>query len=187
MIRELFESLENNPIFSGGLTLMLIGSAAALLRNFPASSGRSSSAGCRSRSRSPTAIPPFAGSRPGWRRTRTPSRARDLSLTTTWVSTEPDPTIETGPYSSSPSGPASQAKFLLSPAPGIHIMMYRRRILILSRVRHDHQNNGPMTFHESIRLQLLGGSRKLIDELLGRGPCIVVPPVARREHPHGAQ
>jgi hypothetical protein len=36
MIRELLESLEHNPIFSGGLTLMLIGSAAALLRKFPA-------------------------------------------------------------------------------------------------------------------------------------------------------
>jgi hypothetical protein len=36
MIHELLESLEHNPIFSGGLTLMLIGSAAALLRKFPA-------------------------------------------------------------------------------------------------------------------------------------------------------
>jgi hypothetical protein len=36
MIRKLLESLERNPVFSGGLTLMLIGSAAALLRKFPA-------------------------------------------------------------------------------------------------------------------------------------------------------
>jgi BCS1 N terminal len=35
MIRDLLESLEHNPIFSGGLTLMLIGSAAAFLRKLP--------------------------------------------------------------------------------------------------------------------------------------------------------
>ena len=39
MVKEVFESLEKNPIFSGGLTLMLIGSAAALLRNFRAAMG----------------------------------------------------------------------------------------------------------------------------------------------------
>lgn len=101
--------------------------------------------------------------------------ARDLSLTTTWVSTEPDPTVETGPYSSAPSGPASQAKFLLSPAPGIHIMAYRRRILILSRIRHDHQNGGSLNPHESIKLQLLGGSRTLIDELLAEAHASSFP------------
>jgi hypothetical protein len=63
------------------------------------------------------------------------------------------------------SGPASQARFLLSPAPGIYIMVYRRRILILSRIRHDHQNGGSVICHESIRLQSDESLRALIDDL----------------------
>ena len=132
MIRALFESLEKNPIFSGGLSLMLIGSAAALLRRLPAQLWtfveRRLSISLEIADRDPAfrwvqvwlAAHPHA------------NRARDLSLTTTWVSTEPDPTIETGPYCSHPSGPASQAKFLLCAGTRIHIMIYRRRILILS-------------------------------------------------------
>jgi mitochondrial chaperone BCS1 len=73
------------------------------------------------------------------------------------------------------SGPASQARFLLSPAPGIHIMAYRRRILFLSRIRYDHQNGGSVIRHESIRLQLLGGGRKLIDELLAEAHATSFP------------
>lgn len=166
MIRTLFESLEKNPIFSGGLSLMIIGSAAALLRKLPAQLWafveRRLSISLDISSRDPAfrwvqswlAAHPYA------------ARARDLSLTTTWVSTDPDPTIETGPYCSHPSGPASQARFVLSPAPGIHIMMYRGRVLILNRIRRDHQGAGFQAVHESIRLQLLGGSRKLLDDLL---------------------
>ena len=45
-------------------------------------------------------------------------------------------------------------------------MIYRRRILILSRVRHEQHSGGPSTLRESITLQLIGGNRELIDQLL---------------------
>jgi mitochondrial chaperone BCS1 len=175
IFRELFESLEKNPIFSGGLSLMLIGSMAALLRRFPgqlwAFVERRLSISLDISSRDPAFrwVQTWLASHPYSR------RARDLSLTTTWVSTDPDPEVETGPYRSGPSGPASQARFLLSPAPGIHIMMHRRRVLILSRIRNEHQNSGSLTSHESIRIQLLGGSRKLIDELLAEAHACSFP------------
>jgi mitochondrial chaperone BCS1 len=175
MIRELLESLEKNPIFAGGLSLMLIGSAAALMRKFPAQLWafieRRLSISLEIADRDPAFrwVQTWLAAHPHSR------RIRDLSLTTTWVSTEPDPTIETGPYCSQPSGPASQAKFLLSPAPGIHIMIYRRRILILTRVRHDSQNAGPKSYHESITLQIVGGTRKLVEELLAEAHASSFP------------
>ena len=91
------------------------------------------------------------------------------------MSADPDPEVDTSPYSSSPSGPASKAKFLLSPAPGIHIMMYRRRLLILNRIRRDHQNGGMHAIHESLRIQILGGNRELIDELLAEAHASSFP------------
>jgi mitochondrial chaperone BCS1 len=176
MILDLLQSLDGNPVFSGGLTLMIIGSAAALLRKLPAQLWafveRRLSIALEISSRDPAfrwlqtwlAAHPYA------------ERARDLSLTTTWVSSEPDPTIETNPYRDHSSGPASQAKFLLSPAPGMHIMRYRGRILILNRIRRDHQNGGALTVHESMRLQLLGGNRRLIDLLLAEAHASSFPP-----------
>ena len=157
---------------------MIIGSGAALLRKFPAQlwafMERRLSISLDISSRDPAfrwvqswlAAHPYA------------TRARDLSLTTTWVGTDPDPTIETGPYQSHPSGPASQARFVLSPAPGIHIMMYRRRVLILTRIRHDHQGGGSQAVYESIRIQILGGSRKLIDDLLSEAHASSFPQAA---------
>src|SRR4029077_15558445 len=93
-------------------------------------------------------------------------RARDLSLTTTWVNPDPDPTIDSDPDYNYESGRASQAKFLLAPAPGVHVMAYRNRILILHRSRRDLQNGGAQAFQESLTLQLLGGTRALVEELL---------------------
>ena len=118
MMHEVFQSLQQNAFLSGGLTLMVIGSSAALSRKLPAQVWafveRRLSITLEISSRDPAfrwvqtwlASHPYA------------SRARDLSVTTTWVTAEPDPTIDTGPYASNPSGLASQARFLLSPAPG---------------------------------------------------------------------
>jgi chaperone BCS1 len=175
MIAELLKSLDGNPVFSGGLTLMLIGSAAALLRKLPAQLWafveRRLSISLEISSRDPAFrwIQTWLAAHPYAR------RARDLSLTTTWVSAEPDPTVETGPYSN-PSGLASQAQFVLSPASGMHVMMYRGRILLLNRIRHDHHHTGSYIIHESIRIQLLGGNRKLIDDLLAEAHACSFPP-----------
>jgi chaperone BCS1 len=175
MFHELFDSLERNAFFSGGLTLMAIGSAAALLRKIPGHLWsfieRRLSISLEVTNRDPAfrwiqnwlATQPYA------------CRARDLSLTTIWVSTEPDPTVDSNPYSREPSGPASQAKFLLSPAPGVHVLIYMRRILILRRIRSDSKNGGSATYLETITLQILGGSRRLIEELLAEAHAASFP------------
>ena len=72
MLRELLESLESNPIFSGGLTLMIIGSAAALLRKLPVQLWAFVERRLSIPSRLSIVIPPFAGFRPGWPRNPMP-------------------------------------------------------------------------------------------------------------------
>ena len=175
MIPELLETVDKNPFFAGGLSLMVIGSAAALLRRLP---GRILSFLERRVSISveiPDRDPAFRWIQTWLGSQRYAKRARDLTLTTTWVSSEPDPTIDCDPQYNHPSGPASEAKFLLSPAPGIHFMSYRGRILILYRNRRELQNGGSMAYQESITLQLLGGSRRLVDILLSEAHSASFP------------
>jgi mitochondrial chaperone BCS1 len=165
MIRELLETLNHNPFFSGGLTLMIIGSVAAFLRRLP---GRIWTFLERRVSISveiPDRDPAFRWVEAWLAAHRDVRRVRDLSLTTTWVRSEPDPTIDANAYYNSPSGPASQAKFLLTPAPGMHILTYRRRLLILYRTRREPQSGRGQAFQESLTLQILFGSRRLIEEL----------------------
>ena len=97
-------------------------------------------------------------------------RARDLSLATTWLpaDAESDAAVVFDPDDSAATSPSSQVKFLLSPAPGTHLMLYRKRLLILHRSRRDLQNGNARTFQENLSLQVLGGSRVLVEQLLAR-------------------
>jgi chaperone BCS1 len=166
MVGEMLESLNNNPLFSGGLTLLVIGSVAAILRNLPAQLRafveRRLSLSLEIPDRDPAfrwvqswlAVQPYA------------KRARDLSVTTKWENSESDEPWTAHLGGNESSGPCSEAKFELSPAPGIHFMLYRNRFLILRRTRRDLQNGGSMAYQETLTLQLFGGSRKLLEELL---------------------
>ena len=104
-------------------------------------------------------------------------RARSLSLTTTWTDPDPDPTIESDPDYSFASGRISEARFLLSPAPGTHMMTYRGRLLILQRERRDLQSGGALAFQETLTLQIIGGNRTLVDELLKEAHRAALPRV----------
>ncbi len=86
-------------------------------------------------------------------------RARRLSVATVWAKTaeNDDDASENAP---------SQARFVLSPAPGTHMMIYRRRLLILERYRRDLQGTGSLAFHETLTLRIIGGRRAMVDELL---------------------
>ena len=133
MIQSLIEVLNHNPFFSGGLSLMLVGAAVALLRKIPAQLGtflhRRLSITVEIPDRDPAfrwlqvwlAAQPYAG------------RARDLSLATTWVpvGAESDSAVVFDPEDSAATSPSSRVKFLLSPAPGTHLMLYKKRLLIL--------------------------------------------------------
>jgi len=168
MIQTLLETLNQNPFFSGGLSLMVVGTAVALLRKVPGQLWtflqRRLSITVEVPDRDPAfrwlqvwlAAQPYAG------------RARDLSLATTWVpaDAESDSAVVFDPDDSAATGPNSRVKFLLSPAPGTHLMLYRNRILILKRSRRDLQNGNARTFQENLSLQVLGGSRALVEQLL---------------------
>jgi chaperone BCS1 len=177
MMHNLLESLNQNPFFSGGLSLMVLGASAALLRKLPgqvwALIQRWLSITVEVPDRDPAfrwlqvwlAVQPYAG------------RARDLSLATTWVpaDAESDTAVVFDADDSAATGPSSRVKFLLSPAPGTHLMLYRNRLLILRRSRRDLQNGNARTFQENLSLQVLGGTRVLIEQLLADARKLACP------------
>ena len=173
---DLLKILNHNPFFSGGLTLMVIGSAAATLRRLPGHIRDFLERRLSITVEIPDRDPAFRWVQ-GWlaehRYTR---RARDLSLTTTWVTRDPDPEIDGDADYNRPSGPASEARFLLSPAPGMHLMTYRRRLLIVYRTRRELQNGGSASFQEILTLQLIGGNRAMVERCWPRS----TPPRSRR-------
>lgn len=171
----MLETLNNNPLFSGGLTLMVIGSGAALLRNLP---GQIKAFVERRVSLSleiPDRDPAFRWIQSWLAKQPYAKRARDLSVTTVWESSEPDDSSTDDCDSYGSSGPCKDAKFQLSPAPGIHFMMYRNRILILRRTRRDLQNGGSLAYQETLTLQLFGGSRELLEQILGEAHAASFP------------
>jgi len=151
MVHQLLEVLNQNPYFSGGLSLIVVGAAVALLRKVPGQLWtflqRRLSITVEISDRDPAfrwlqvwlANQPYAG------------RARDLSLATTWVpaSADCDATVVFDPDDSATTNPSSQVDFLLLPAPGTHLMVYRNRLLILRRSRRDLQNGNARTFQEN--------------------------------------
>lgn len=175
----MFEALNQNPVFSGGIWLMIVGAAAAMLRNAPgrvwAFVQRRFSISVEVPDRDSAfrwlqvwlASQPYAG------------RARDLSLATTWVPADVEPGSE-GAVSfdqdeSSSRGGGTRVKFLLSPAPGVHWMVYQGRPVILNRSRRDLQAGNARTFQETLSLQVLGGSRPLIEDLLDEARALACP------------
>ncbi len=180
MMNSLLEQLSHNAFFSGGLSLMLIGSAVAFLRKLPGQI-----LGFLDRRLSITVEiqdldPAFRWLQVWLAKQPYARRARDLSLATTWVraeagsasgmgeSAEPeDGAIVFDPDEAGPSETACRVKFLLSPAPGTHVMLYRGRLLILYRYRRELQNIGNgKSFQETLTIKLFGGTRALIEQLL---------------------
>ena len=104
-------------------------------------------------------------------------RRRDLSLATTWVpaDADSDTAVVFDPTTVRRTGPSSRVKFLLSPAPGTHLMLYRNRLVILHRSRRDLQNGNARTFQENLSLQVLGGSRALVEQLLAEARKLACP------------
>ena len=54
-------------------------------------------------------------------------------------------------------------------------MLYRNRILILKRSRRNLQNGNARTFQENLSLQVLGGSRALVEQLLAEARKLACP------------
>jgi predicted ATPase len=173
----MLESLDKNPLFSGGLTLMAVGSAVAMLRNLPARLAAFIERRLSISLDIPDRDPAFRWIQ-AWLATHPyAKRARDLSLTTTWERSQPDASPDAEFDFDESSGPAGEAKFELSPAPGIHFMIYRKRILVVRRMRRDLQNGGSTAYQETLTLQLFGGSRRMLEELLGEARAASFPKV----------
>jgi chaperone BCS1 len=173
MALDVLESLEQNPFFSGGLSLMVIGALGAILRHLPRRILKFLERRISISVEVPDRDPAFRWVQTWLAADGYSRRARDLTLSTEWVSTEPDPEIN--PYDRS-SGPASKARFVLSPAPGVHLTTFHGRVLIVRRNRRELQNGGSMAFRESLTLQILGGCRSLVDELLAKAHANSFPP-----------
>ncbi|MDG3002259.1 AAA family ATPase [Paludisphaera mucosa] len=173
----MFETLNQNPFFSGGIWLMVVGAAAAMLRNAPGRIWtfveRRFAIAVEVPDRDPAfrwlqvwlASQPYAG------------RARDLSLATTWVpaDAETEGAVSFDDDEAAARGGASRVKFLLSPAPGTHWMVYQNRLVILNRSRRDLQAGNARTFQETLTLQVLGGSRTLIEDMLEEARALACP------------
>ncbi len=170
---DLLGSLDQNPFFSGGLSLMAIGAVGAILRRLPGQVMRFLERRISISIEVPDRDPAFRWVQTWLAASRYAKRARDLSLSTEWTCSEPDPEIS--PYGDQPSGPASQARFVLSPAPGVHLTTFQGRILVVRRNRRELQNGGSTAFQESLVLQVLGGTRKLIDDLLAEAHATSFP------------
>jgi chaperone BCS1 len=169
----LLDSLEQNPFISGGLSLMLIGLFGAILRHLPGQIFGFIARRISIAVEVPDRDPAFRWVQTWLAEGRYAKRARDLTLATEWDTSEPDPEIS--PYGDTPSGPASKARFVLSPAPGVHLTWFNRRILVIRRTRRELQSGGSTAFQESLILQILGGSRKLIDDLLAEAHATSFP------------
>ena len=170
---DLTRALEQNPFFSGGLSLMAIGALGAILRHLPGQVLRFLERRISISVEVPDRDPAFRWVQTWLAAGRYAKRARDLSLSTEWISSEPDPEIS--PYGDQPTGPASEAKFVLSPAPGVHLTTFQGRILVVRRNRRELQNGGSTAFQECLTLQILCGTRKLVDDLLAEAHATSFP------------
>jgi chaperone BCS1 len=168
-------ALLQNPFFSGGLSLMVVGAVMALLRNLPGKLWGLMVHWFTISVEIPDRDPAFRWVQSWIAEQNKAGRARSLSLTTTWADPDPDPTIETHPDYTFGSGRVSAARFVLSPAPGTHLMRYRGRILLLRRARRDLQSGGPLSFQETLTLTIIGGNRALIDALLTEAHKTALP------------
>src|SRR6516162_6329851 len=175
-MHELFDGLHQNPFFSGGLTLMLLGSAVALLRKVPGQIWKLLERRLLISVEIPDRDPAFRWVQ-SWLAEQTYARrSRGLSLTTIWVNPEPAAASADEWWGEDDgSTPGSRAEFVLSPAPGVHLMTYRGRILILRRTRRDLQSGSSSAIQETMTIQIVGGTRSFIEELLGEAYTASLP------------
>jgi hypothetical protein len=165
------EWLEQNQFLSGGLTLMIFGGVLAMLRHLPAQLWSFVRRRIMISVEIPDRDPAFRWLQKWVADHRDARRARSLSLTTTWEQTDLD---DEGDAS---SGRVAEARFLLSPAPGTHVLWYRKRLLIFRRARRDLESGGSMAFQETLTLELLGGHREMIEDLLREAQGAALPKV----------
>ncbi|WP_406699375.1 AAA family ATPase [Singulisphaera sp. Ch08] len=172
----MFHWLEDHQFLTGGLTLMVVGALMTTLRELPRTIWNWILWGLIISVEIPDRDPAFRWLRRWVAEHRYARRARQLSLTTQWSS--PDPMVEDQEEDEDYSGQGDwKARFILSPAPGTHLMTYRGRLLIFHRDRRALENGGVHSFQETLTVQLLGGNRAMLDDLLKEAHQMAKPRV----------
>lgn len=156
--------LDSSPIFSGGLALMVIGVVAAWLRRIPVMG----MAAIRRRMVFSVEVQDrdmaFGWTRDWLAKQRFVGRVRDLTV----VCTQPRIQYHSGgpPGHLSPQQ-ADPPQMTLVPAPGIRLMWYSGRPVVVHYSRRDISvNSGTAAFHEAITFRFLGASRATIDAMM---------------------
>ncbi|MGE3821873.1 MAG: AAA family ATPase, partial [Isosphaeraceae bacterium] len=173
----MFDTLMDNTFLSGGLTLMAVGAAMAMLRRLPSELWGFVVRRLTISIEIPDRDPAYRWVQSWLAQQSYAQRARNLSLTTTWASVDPDPDVDGDPAYGYSSGRLSEAKFVLSPAPGLHFLTYRGRPLILHRHRRDLEAGGALAFQETLVLQVVRGSRGIVESLLREAHQAALPKV----------
>lgn len=171
----MFHWLESHQFLTGGLTLMIVGALMATLRELPRTIWNWILWGLLISVEVPDRDPAFRWLRSWVAEHRYAKRARQLSLTTKWSS--PDPMVEDQEEDDYSGQGEWRARFLLSPAPGTHLMTYRGRLLIFHRNRRSLENGGVHSFQETLTVQILGGNRAMLDDLLKEAHQLARPRV----------
>ncbi|SIN73435.1 chaperone BCS1 [Singulisphaera sp. GP187] len=171
----MFYWLEGHQFLTGGLTLMVVGALMATLRELPRTIWNWILWGLIISVEVPDRDPAFRWLRSWVAEHRYARRARQLSLTTKWTS--PDPMVEDQEDDDCSGQGEWKARFILSPAPGTHLMTYRGRLLIFQRDRRALENGGAQSFQETLTVQLLGGNRAMLDDLLKEAHQLARPRV----------
>src|SRR5262249_40283719 len=125
--------LSHNPFLSSGLMLMIVGALMAQLRRLPSALWEFAVRRFTISVEIPDRDPAFCWVKAWVAEQRYARRARNLSLTTTWFDPDTEVGDEADPGEGLASGQTYEARFLLSPAPGTHVLCYHGRLLILQR------------------------------------------------------
>jgi chaperone BCS1 len=158
-MHDFFQSLGAQPFFSGGLTLMVVGYIAAVLRHVP----HKLVGLVRRRMAITVEIQDrdegFTWARDWLAKNNSLRRARDLVAETTYIERSQ------GPMAVSPGNLTLRKRFVFSPAEGLHLIRFNGHLVSLSRTKRDTNIMGTSVPSWSYTFRFFTGGRALVDAM----------------------
>ncbi|MGA9771658.1 MAG: AAA family ATPase [Blastocatellia bacterium] len=168
-MNELLDQLLHNPLFTGGFLLMISGAVMALCRRVPSFLWVWIKRRCII-----TADVLSDDQVYGWLKIWLDAqpyskRARDLSVSSSGGSSDCKPVGAAEPR---------KPRIMFTPAPGVHLFLYKNRLLWLARERKETPigNSGFTTFRETFTIRLFGRSQEIIRSLIDEAMGYALPP-----------